>query len=75
MTKTYDDFEKLTCTMKIKEVRDGYYAFDQTVFYSEKGGQLVDRGTINGLPVVDLKWDGETLYHKVDGELHNPICK
>lgn len=73
MNKNYDDFEKLTCTTKIKDERDGYYAFDETVFYGEKGGQLADRGTINGLPVVDLKWDGDTLYHKVAGELHDPI--
>ncbi|MGM9907362.1 hypothetical protein [Limosilactobacillus sp.] len=71
--KNYDDFEKLTCTTKIKDVRDGYYTFDDTVFYGEKGGQLADRGTINGQPVTDLKWDGDTLYHQVKGELHDPI--
>lgn len=71
--KNYDDFEKLTCTTKIKDVKDGYYAFDDTVFYGEKGGQLADHGTINGQPVTDLKWDGETLYHQVAGELHDPI--
>lgn len=69
----YDNFEHLTCTTKIKDVRDGYYAFDDTVFYGEKGGQLADRGTINGQPVTDLKWDGDTLYHQVAGDLHDPI--
>ena len=62
--KNYDDFEKLTCTTKIKDVKDGYYAFDDTVFYGEKGGQLADHGTINGQAVIDLKWDGDTLYHQ-----------
>ncbi len=69
----YDNFEKLTCTTQIAEVKNGYYAFNETVFYGEKGGQLADHGTINGLPVIDLKWDHGTLYHKVDGDLHNPI--
>lgn len=69
----YDNFERLTCTTKIKDVKDGYYSFDDTVFYGEKGGQLADRGTINGQPVTDLKWDGDTLYHQVAGELHDPI--
>lgn len=73
MNKNYDDFEKLTCVTKIKDVKDGYYAFEDTVFYGEKGGQLADHGTINGLPVTDLKWDGDTLYHQVDGNLEDPI--
>lgn len=71
--RAYDDFEKLTCTTKITDIKNGYYAFDQTVFYGEKGGQLSDKGTINGLPVTDLKWEHGTLYHKVAGELHDPI--
>lgn len=71
--RAYDNFEKLTCTTKISDVKDGYYAFEQTVFYGEKGGQLSDHGTINGLPVTDLKWDHGILYHQVAGELHDPI--
>lgn len=73
MNKNYDNFEKTTCTTKIKDIKDGYYSFDETVFYGEKGGQLADQGTINGLPVTDLKYDGGTLYHQVAGKLHNPI--
>lgn len=73
MNQNYDNFEKITCTTKIKDAQNGYYAFDDTVFYGEKGGQLADQGTINGLPVTDLKWDGDTLYHQVAGELRDPI--
>lgn len=73
MNKHYDHLLDLTLTTEIASEQDGYYVFKDTVFYGEKGGQPADTGTINGLPVVDLKWEGNTLYHKVDGELTNPI--
>ncbi len=43
------------------------------MFYGEKGGALSDKGTINGLEVIELKWDNDTLLHKVNGKLTNPI--
>lgn len=73
MTRQYDDFLKLQCNTTIKEEQDGYYAFEETIFYGEKGGALSDEGWINQQPVVDLKWINDTLYHKVDGTLENPI--
>ena len=73
MNNYYDDYEVCTCTTKIKEEKDGYYAFEDTIFYGEKGGMLADQGTINQLPVIDLKWEGEDLYHKVAGTLCDPI--
>ena len=69
----YDNLLNLSCDTTIKTEKDGYYTFAETVFYGEKGGMPSDKGTINGLEVLDLKWDGDTLYHKVNGELSNPI--
>lgn len=73
MNKIYDNFLNLELTTTIKEEKDGYYAFENTIFYGEKGGALGDIGTINDLAIVDLKWEDDTLYHKVDGILSDPI--
>lgn len=73
VNKYYDDFEQLTLTTRITGEKDGYYCFEETVFYGEKGGMLADKGTINGLEVTDLKWEGDTLYHQVAGQLTDPI--
>lgn len=73
MNKLYDNFENLTCDTYITDQKADYYAFDQTVFYGEKGGMTADQGTINGQPVLDLKWIGDTVYHKVAQPLQDPI--
>jgi alanyl-tRNA synthetase len=55
---------------EIRPYRDGKFAvlLDRTVFYPEGGGQPGDRGTVNGVPLVDVQEkDGEIL-HLVTGE-------
>ena len=71
--KNYDNLLNLSCDTTIKTEKDGYYTFNETVFYGEKGGMPGDKGTINGFDVIDLKWEDDILYHKVDGFLENPI--
>lgn len=73
MNKNYDDFTIIDCITNIIEEKEGYYLFKDTIFFGEKGGMKGDKGTINGLEVKDLKWDGDKLYHKVDGILSDPI--
>lgn len=73
MNKYLDNYSILKLETKIKESCDGYYSFEETVFYGEKGGMLKDEGTINGLKVIDLKYEDDILWHKVDGELMDPI--
>lgn len=68
-----DNYKDVVLDTKIRSYEDGWYTFEDTVFYGEKGGMPSDRGTINGLPVTELKWDGDVLLHKVDGELQDPI--
>ena len=73
MNLHYDHYKETVLDTVIKEEKDGYYSFEDTVFFGEKGGMPSDKGTINSLEVLDLKWEGDTLYHKVDGTLSNPI--
>ncbi|MDR0590135.1 MAG: alanyl-tRNA editing protein [Spirochaetaceae bacterium] len=38
---------------------------DRTIFYPEGGGQGADRGTINGIPLLDVREEGEEILHIV----------
>ena len=40
MSRAYDDFRRTSCTTRIKDKKDGWYAFEETVFYGEKGGMF-----------------------------------
>ena len=42
-----------------------WVTLSQTCFFPEEGGQSPDRGTINGLAVVDVQISGDTIRHKV----------
>ena len=44
-------------------------ALDQTAFYPTGGGQPHDTGTLAGVPVVDVRKDGELVWHTLDGAL------
>ncbi len=71
---SYDDYTRTECTTTIRDVKDDWYAFNDTVFYGDKGGMPSDSGTINGQKVDCLKWEGETLWHHVEGApLQDPI--
>ncbi len=73
MRDQYDDFWRLSLDTEIVEEKDGAYSFADTVFWGEKGGMPADEGTINGLAVKELFWEGDRLWHRVEGQLENPI--
>lgn len=45
---------------------DHWLLLDQTIFYPGGGGQLPDRGTVNGKPLLELRQKDGQIWHKVD---------
>lgn len=44
----------------------GYWlVLDQTAFFPEEGGQSADKGTINGLDVLDVQIKEDVIYHLI----------
>lgn len=39
---------------------------DRTAFFPEEGGQLADKGTLNGLPVIDVRIKNQVITHVLD---------
>lgn len=61
--------------VEIKEENGKFWiALDETLFFPEGGGTPKDRGTINGIEVLDLKEDNGIIYHlldkKIEGKVH-----
>jgi alanyl-tRNA synthetase len=46
-----------------KEKKRWKVVLDRTCFYPEGGGQPADRGTLNGVPVIDVQKSGEEIIH------------
>lgn len=42
-------------------------ALDRTAFYPTGGGQPHDTGTLGGAPVVDVRKEGDVVWHTLDG--------
>jgi len=62
----YDDAYMKEAKAKVLEIRDNALLLDQTIFYPTGGGQPHDRGTINGVEVLDVyKDDAGNVWHVV----------
>jgi misacylated tRNA(Ala) deacylase len=48
-------------------VRDDQVALDRTAFYPTGGGQPHDNGTLAGSRVVDVRKEGDLVWHRLDG--------
>ncbi|NJF24251.1 alanyl-tRNA editing protein [Thermococcus sp. Bubb.Bath] len=62
----YEDAYMREAKAKVLESKDNALLLDQTVFYPTGGGQPHDRGTINGVEVLDVYKDEEgNVWHVV----------
>jgi misacylated tRNA(Ala) deacylase len=52
----------------VVDVHEGAIALDQTAFYPTGGGQPHDIGTLGGLDVVDVRKEGDLVWHSVAGD-------
>ncbi|MBW3016271.1 alanine--tRNA ligase, partial [Candidatus Woesearchaeota archaeon] len=62
----YDDYEKAAFDAKVLEVVDNKVILDQTAFYPTSGGQMSDRGTIDGAKVTDVFKQGPWIVHVLE---------
>ena len=57
----------------VVRVEGNHIALDQPVFYAQSGGQPAGHGTLSWTgaqtPVIDVRRQGETLWHQVEGPI------
>lgn len=62
----YEDAYLKEARARVLEIRDNALLLDQTIFYPTGGGQPHDRGTINGVEVLDVyKDEAGNVWHVV----------
>lgn len=62
----YEDAYLKEAKARVLEIRDNALLLDQTIFYPTGGGQPHDRGTINGVEVLDVyKDEAGNVWHVV----------
>jgi misacylated tRNA(Ala) deacylase len=59
------DFEAAVTAVDVDGRR---VALNQTAFYATGGGQPHDTGVLAGLPVIDVRKEGDSVWHTVGGE-------
>jgi alanyl-tRNA synthetase len=69
-TKTlfYDDIFKFKAKV-LKVFDENWIVLDQTAFYAEAGGQLSDKGFINGIKVKNVQKIGEVIIHELESKI------
>jgi alanyl-tRNA synthetase len=62
----FDDYAKSSFDAKVLEIIDNNVILDQTAFYPVSGGQLSDRGTLEGSKVIDVFKQGPYIVHVLE---------
>jgi alanyl-tRNA synthetase len=62
----FDDYTKSSFEAKVLEIIDNNVILDQTAFYPVSGGQLSDRGTLEGSKVIDVFKQGPYIVHVLE---------
>ncbi len=55
-------------TARVVDRREDAVALDQTAFYPTGGGQPNDTGALAGRPVVDVRKEGDLVWHTLEGD-------
>ena len=75
----YTDRYKKEFNANVVEIleREGKYLveLDQTAFFPGGGGQFCDRGTLNGIEVVDMLEENGKVYHIIEENLSDKQVK
>lgn len=58
---------EFTATVEAVDADGGRIALDRTAFYPTGGGQPHDTGTLAGLAVVEVRKEGDQVWHRVEG--------
>lgn len=56
-------------TARVLAVEDGAVCLDRTAFYATGGGQPHDTGRLGEATVVDVRKEGDDIWHRLDGPL------
>src|SRR5947209_11843183 len=62
--------------LKVDRVAERFSVYlDRSAFYPESGGQLADRGTLAGMPVLELADEGEAIAHVLERQPQGEIIR